>query len=113
VEGVSIAPLLKDPQAAWDRPALTTHGKENHAVRSENWRYIRYQNGDEELYDEATDPMEWKNLAKDPKYASTKAELAKWLPKVNAPEAGARGDEDNTKAKAEKKAKRQAAKKKG
>ncbi len=113
VEGVSIAPLLKDPKATWDRPALTTHGKENHAVRSENWRYIRYQNGDEELYDEANDPLEWKNLAKDPKYASTKAELAKWLPKVNVPEAGTRGEvgKANAKTKAERKAKRQAAKK--
>jgi arylsulfatase A-like enzyme len=97
VEGVSVVPLLKDPAAKWDRPALTTHGKGNHAVRSEKWRYIRYANGDEELYDEEKDPMEWKNLAADSNYASMKAELAKWLPKENAPEAGRRGGDDGDK----------------
>jgi len=40
-EGVSVVPLLKDPAAAWDRPALTTHGKDNHGIRTERWRYIR------------------------------------------------------------------------
>jgi iduronate 2-sulfatase len=93
IEGVSSAPLLKDPSAAWDRPALTTHGKENHAIRSERWRYIRYADGSEELYDHEKDPLEWKNLSADTNYASVKADLAKWLPKVNAPEAGQRADE--------------------
>ena len=63
VEGVSIKKLLADPKAAWDRPALTTHGQGNHAVRTEKWRYIRYADGGEELYDEGKDPFEWTNLA--------------------------------------------------
>ncbi len=109
VEGVSVAPLLKDPQAPWDRPALTTHGKENHAVRSEKWRYIRYANGDEELYDEVNDPMEWKNLAADKQYASVIAEHRQWLPKTNAEPAGTRGGDKkaDTPKKAKRKAKRQ------
>lgn len=107
VEGVSVAPLLKDPTAAWDRPALTTHGKENHAIRSERWRYIRYADGGEELYDHEADPLEWKNLAADTKYASVKADLAKWLPKTNAPNGGLRGDDG---AKAKKQADRKAKK---
>lgn len=86
VEGKSILPLLKNPNAEWDRPVITTHGYMNHAVRSERWRYIRYSDGTEELYDHEKDPMEWTNLAADPAYASVKAELAKWLPKVNRPE---------------------------
>ena len=45
------------------------------------------------------------NLAGDAQYASVKADLAKWLPKVNAPEAGPRADET---AKADKKAKKAA-----
>jgi iduronate 2-sulfatase len=106
-EGVSVVALLKDPSAKWDRPALTTHGKENHAVRSERWRYIRYADGGEELYDHQNDPLEWKNLAADSNYASVKADLAQWLPKVNAPEAGPRGEET---AKANKKAKKKAGK---
>lgn len=83
VEGVSARALLADPQAAWDRPALTTHGYKNHAVRSEKWRYIRYADGGEELYDEVADPLEWKNLASDPKFADVKIELARWLPKTD------------------------------
>ncbi len=80
VAGKSIRALLADPQAAWDRPAMTTFGYKNHAVRDEGWRYIRYANGDEELYDEAKDPYEWENLASKPEYASKKAELARVMP---------------------------------
>jgi arylsulfatase A-like enzyme len=85
LEGREITPLLKDPDAAWDVPAITTHGFRNHAVRSEGWRYIRYANGDEELYDTAADPLEYTNLASRPDYAERKAELAKWLPGKDAP----------------------------
>ncbi|MGH8249060.1 MAG: sulfatase [Gammaproteobacteria bacterium] len=84
VEGPSIRKLLENPAAAWDRPALTTFRSGNHAVRSEKWRYIRYNDGSEELYDETKDPLEWTNLAGKPEYAAVKTELAKHLPKVNA-----------------------------
>jgi arylsulfatase A-like enzyme len=83
VEGVSIKKLLVNPAAEWDRPALTTHGYQNHAARSEAWRYVRYENGEEELYDEKNDPHEWTNLAKDPRYDKAKANLASFFPKVN------------------------------
>ena len=86
LEGHSILPLLKNPQAAWGIPAVTTQGFKNHTVRSEGWRYIRYANGDEELYDETADPFEYTNLAKRRKYAERKTELAKWLPNTDAPE---------------------------
>ena len=66
-----------------DTPAITTHGYQNHAVRSDAWRYIRYADGGEELYDEAKDPYEWTNLAAKPEFADAKAELAKWLPTKN------------------------------
>lgn len=107
VEGANIAPLLHDVTAKWDRPALTTHGKQNHAVRSEKWRYIRYANGDEELYDEEQDPLEWKNLAGDANYASVKTELAKWLPASNAPEGGRRNEQAGER-KAQKKSQKKA-----
>ena len=84
VEGVSIKPLLENSVAEWKTPALTTHGYNNHGVRNERWRYIRYDNGDEELYNELTDPNEWTNLAKDPQYQATKDELAKAMPVANA-----------------------------
>jgi arylsulfatase A-like enzyme len=85
LEGRDITPLLKDPTAPWDTPAITTHGRGNHAVRSERWRYIRYANGDEELYDTSADPLEFTNLAAAPQHGERKAELAKWLPQQEAP----------------------------
>ncbi len=86
VEGDSIARLLRDPAAEWNRPVITTHGYMNHAVRSERWRYIRYADGSEELYDHENDPMEWTNLASRPEYRGVKEELAQWLPRENREE---------------------------
>ena len=101
VEGVSIRRCSPIQRPTWDHPALTTHGRNNHAVRSERWRYIRYADGGEELYDHDADPLEWKNLASDPKLASVKAELAQSLPKTNIEDAPAKA---GGKAKAVKKA---------
>jgi arylsulfatase A-like enzyme len=86
VEGVSIRPLLADPGAPWDKPARTTYQFSNHAVRTADWRYIRYHDGGEELYDERQDPLEWTNLASKPELAPVKAELAKAMPTKNTPE---------------------------
>lgn len=83
LEGVSIRSLLANPEAHWDRPALTTMGFDNHAVRSEKHRYIRYANGDEELYDVSTDPYEWTNLAGRAEFAAVKGNLARHLPRQN------------------------------
>jgi len=85
VEGRSIVSLLRDPAAAWEFPAISTYGYENHAVRTEDWRYIRYANGDEELYDERKDPYEWTNLARDPEFNAVKKKLAAWLPESATP----------------------------
>ncbi len=87
VEGRSLVPLLKDPATPWPHPVVTTHGENNHAVRSERWRYIRYSDGSEELYDHDQDPLEWTNLAGRPEHEAVKKELAAHLPTVNAPNA--------------------------
>ncbi|MHC4241592.1 MAG: sulfatase [Planctomycetota bacterium] len=79
-EGVSIVPLLKKPAAKWEHIALTTHTKGNHSICSDRWRYIRYANGDEELYDHEKDPEEWNNLAEQPEYTLVKKNLSRWLP---------------------------------
>jgi arylsulfatase A-like enzyme len=84
LEGASLAPLLKDPNAAWDHAAVTTMGYRNHTVRTERWRYIRYADGSDELYDHATDPREWKNLAGDTAHEAVKADLRRHLPAKDA-----------------------------
>ena len=54
-------------------------------MRTEQWRYIRYADGGEELYDHRNDPYEWTNLASRAELKSVKANLAKSLPEKNAP----------------------------
>ncbi len=90
LEGRSLVPLLKNPDAAWERPALTTHGKDNHSLRTERWRYIRYSDDTEELYDHSNDELEWHNLANEPEHKQIKTQLARWLPKNSAPEVKAK-----------------------
>ncbi len=80
LEGESLRTLLRDPQAPRQRPAITGQMRGNFAVRSEHWRYIRYADGSEELYDHRNDPNEFTNLANRPAFAATKAEHARWLP---------------------------------
>lgn len=87
LEGESLVPLLHDPEAPRATPSLTTHERGNHAVRDDRWRYIRYADGSEELYDHAVDPHEWHNRADDPAAAEIKATLARWLPAHDAPSA--------------------------
>ena len=74
---IVVKALLADPKAKWEQPAVTTFRRNNHAVRTEGWRYIRYADGGEELYDHTKDPYEWTNLAKEAKYAAQKKELAR------------------------------------
>lgn len=79
-EGRSLVPLLKNPGQDWPYPAVTTWLKGNHAVRFGPWRYIRYHDGGEELYDHRSDPNEFTNLASDPQFAATIAQLRAYLP---------------------------------
>ncbi len=87
LEGHSLMPQLKEAGTPRPWPAITTHNLGNHGIRSERWRYIRYADGSEELYDMRADPNEWHNLAQDPQLAGVKRDLAQWLPKVNLPPA--------------------------
>ena len=84
LEGNSLAPLLRDPKASWHHPALTTHGKDNHSVRTRSHRYIRYRDGSEELYDLRNDPNEWNNIANQQGMETLKSKLKKQIPVKNA-----------------------------
>lgn len=84
LEGHTLTPQLRDATAAREHPAITTHNQGNHTIRTREWRYIRYADGSEELYDHRSDPNEWTNLANQPQHAARKADLARWLPTTNA-----------------------------
>lgn len=86
LEGSSLVPLLRNPDAIWDKPAISTLGFGNHAVRTEDFRYIRYSDGSEELYDHKLDPNEWINLANDSSYIDVIDELSEMIPELNTPD---------------------------
>ncbi len=79
-EGRSLIPLLKQPDQAWPHPAITGWKKNSFAVQDERYRYIRYGDGSEELYDHQSDPNEWTNLAANGEHDSVKQALGKLLP---------------------------------
>ena len=91
VKDGSLRPLFADPEAAWTGHALTTWLKGNHSIRTEQWRYTRYADGSEELYDEQKDPYEWTNVAKNSEFDSLKSEFSKQLPTENKPATGKPG----------------------
>ena len=80
LDGFSLKPLLADPEnGKWNGPeyAITAMYKwsqyydpafQNYSLRFKDWRYIRYENGKEELYHTAKDDHEWNNLALDVKF---------------------------------------------
>lgn len=84
IDGDSLVLLLKNPIAAWNKPAITTYLRGNHSARSSKWRYIRYADKTEELYDHTKDPNEWNNIANNPEHTNTIARLKKWLPQKDA-----------------------------
>lgn len=80
LHGVSLAPLLANPQRDWDRPALTQVQRQKvmgYSLRTDRFRYTYWDEGreGEELYDYRRDPRERKNLAGDPGQARLKADL--------------------------------------
>jgi iduronate 2-sulfatase len=84
LEGKSLAPLLKQGDTPWNRPAhIMVHhdGVEGKSVRTDRWRYTEWDEGKKgvELYDHSRDAGEYDNLARDPKYADTVAKLRQLL----------------------------------
>jgi len=86
--GVSLRPLLDDPQAEWNRPAYTQVQRGNdqamfmgYSVRTEQWRYTEYDGGNKgvELYDHRNDPREFTNLAKEPRHSQVVTQMKRLL----------------------------------
>jgi arylsulfatase A-like enzyme len=86
VDGNNLIHLLENPAAAWPHHAITQLGRpDDFAVSGERFRYIHYQNGDEELYDISNDPHEHTNLAKDPEHITVLESMRALGPKNPKP----------------------------
>jgi uncharacterized sulfatase len=90
-DGASLASLIADPSAAWDRPAQTQvrrgGGKKGdplmgYSIRTERYRYTEWDRGKRgvQLFDYEKDPAELKNLADDPAHAETVKKLKAMMP---------------------------------
>lgn len=77
LDGHSLVPLLSDPKAEWKHLSMSTVGRGTHTIRHSRWRYTRYFDGSQELYDHKNDPNEWTNLIDDPEHSN----LVRWLSK--------------------------------
>jgi iduronate 2-sulfatase len=91
LEGRSLVPLLKDPDADWAHPALTQVQRGaapnlfmGYSVRTDRWRYTEWDDGKRgvELYDETGDSRELKNLTASPEHKKTVDEMQRLLNKL-------------------------------
>ena len=81
LEGHSLKKLIQNPETDWPYPVVSSWRYKNYAIRSQDYRYIQYRDGSEELYDHAEDPGEHINLASNEAYESIIEDHKKWIPK--------------------------------
>ena len=87
LDGQSLLALLENPNAKRRTHAITAYDGQI-AVRTADYRYIRYNDGTDELYDRTKDPHEWTNQSKNPEYAAIKKKLNALLPATGDMPAG-------------------------
>lgn len=84
LQGRSVAPLLENPDARWDAPAISQMERRQpqrrvmgYSLRNERYRYTEWELGTEgdELYDYENDRREVHNVAADPAMSGIKAQL--------------------------------------
>ena len=82
LEGISLAPLLDDPNRPWKKAAFTVvtrRGGLGRAVRTETHTLLVWPDGSEQLYDHARDAKEYDNLALDTRVKQTADSLRQLL----------------------------------
>lgn len=90
LDGISIRPVIENASYEREQPSMTFFQGGSVGMRSKDWRYIRYHDGGEELYDSKKDPREWHNLAGDEQYKGVIDGFKQWLPERIVPAAGGR-----------------------
>jgi arylsulfatase A-like enzyme len=83
VDGRSLAPLLKRPDAKWKSTAISALYDRYISIRTEGFRYIRYLDDQEEFYNCAEDPHEWTNQIGNPEYAAEIEHLRASVPPLS------------------------------
>jgi len=98
IEGISLMPLLENPDQAWKSAAFSQYPRSRtgnrhrrhgdimgYAVRTNHHRYVEWRDWNtgkveaHELYDHRSDPDETTNLASDPEHAEQIKKLGKVL----------------------------------
>jgi arylsulfatase A-like enzyme len=87
IDGLSLVPLIADPGAARDEPAITVWDYGNVSIRDDHFRFTQYFDGSQELYNHEEDPNEWNNIVNDPASEEVKQSLSSYLPANPAPSA--------------------------
>lgn len=88
LDGESLLPLIADP-AQERAPSFLTYGEDYASVYDGRYRYIRYPDGTDELYDHQNDPHEWNNIA-DADHREMIERLEKYIPEHFAEMLGGR-----------------------
>jgi arylsulfatase A-like enzyme len=83
IDGCSLTPLLKKPDAEWPSTAISALYDRYISIRTERFRYIRYLDDQEEFYDCAEDPHEWTNQIGNPEYATEIKDLRASVPSLS------------------------------
>lgn len=83
LDGFSLRNMLQDPAKKRPAPVISTHGSNNHVVITDQYSLISYRNGEEELYDNLSDPYQIENLAVGSQLDAIRKELRQYLPKEN------------------------------
>jgi arylsulfatase A-like enzyme len=84
LDGASLRPLLDEPELDTPEtrePELTIQGRGNYSFRDETWRYTRYFDGSQELFNHVEDPFEWENLAGRAEYGEVLEAFRSRVPK--------------------------------
>lgn len=85
LDGKSLVPIINDAQVEREEPSITYYKHGSISVRTMQYRYIRYYDGTEELYDENNDPLELQNLAYNQAYKAVIDTIDRWIPAKLAP----------------------------
>jgi len=85
LSGKSLMPWIRNPERQTRRSVMTFFDPGNVAISDRHWRYIRYANGEEELYHLPSDPQEWTNLATSIKHTEVIRKFRTQLEQLNVP----------------------------